>query len=70
MSTASPKSTVNVTLQVLAADCDLINEAKNVLLDRTDVSMNAANFQKVLAWLDGEPSASEVEGLKRLLSRR
>lgn len=47
-----------------------IREAKNVLLDQTDIAVDAAAFQKVLAWLDSEPSREETEGLKRLLSRK
>jgi uncharacterized protein (DUF1778 family) len=47
-----------------------LKEARNILLDQTDITLNAANFQKVLAWLDGEPSTAETEGIQRLLSRK
>lgn len=47
-----------------------LKEARNILLDQTDIALNAVNFQKVLAWLDGEPSAAETEGIQRLLSSK
>jgi uncharacterized protein (DUF1778 family) len=47
-----------------------IKEAKNVLLDQTDIRVDRAAFQKVLAWLDGESSDTEAAGLRRLLARK
>jgi hypothetical protein len=38
------------------------------LLDQTEIALNAANFQKVLAWLDSQPSTTEAEGIRRLLA--
>jgi uncharacterized protein (DUF1778 family) len=47
-----------------------LKEARNVLLDRTAISMNAENFQKVLAWMEAEPTPDEAVGMKRLLARK
>jgi uncharacterized protein (DUF1778 family) len=47
-----------------------LKEAKNVLLDQTTVKVDAATFQKVLAWLDTDPTADESAGMQRLLNSR
>ena len=47
-----------------------LKEAKNVLLDQTTVFANAKQFQKILAWLDGEASAGETAGMHRLLTAK
>ncbi len=47
-----------------------LKEAKNVLLDQTTVKVDAATFQKVLAWLDAEPTPDESAGMQRLLNSR
>ena len=47
-----------------------LKEAKNVLLDQTTVKVDAATFQKVLAWLDSEPTPDESAGMQRLLNSR
>jgi uncharacterized protein (DUF1778 family) len=47
-----------------------LKEAKNVLLDQTTVKVDAATFQKVLAWLDSEPTPDEAAGMQRLLNSK
>jgi uncharacterized protein (DUF1778 family) len=47
-----------------------LKEAKNVLLDQTTVKVDAATFQKVLAWLDAKPTSDESAGMQRLLNNR
>lgn len=47
-----------------------LKEAKNVLLDQTTVKVDAATFQKILAWLDTEPTSDESAGMQRLLNSR
>jgi uncharacterized protein (DUF1778 family) len=47
-----------------------LKEARNVLLDQTNIAVDAVAFQKVLAWLDDEPAPDETEGMKRLLARK
>ncbi len=47
-----------------------LKEAKNVLLDQTTVKVDAATFQKVLAWLDAEPTHDEAAGMRRLLDSK
>ena len=47
-----------------------LKEARNVLLDRTAIAVDAESFQKVLAWMDAEPTADEAAGMKRLLARK
>jgi len=47
-----------------------LKEAKSVILDQTTIPVDAATFQRVLAWLDAEPSASEAAGLRRLATRK
>jgi uncharacterized protein (DUF1778 family) len=44
-------------------------EAKNVLLEQTEISIDSIAFDWVLRWLDRPPSNAEIEGLKRLQSR-
>lgn len=46
-----------------------LNEAKNVLLDQTNLVVDARTFQKVLAWMDGEATPAEQDGIRRLLGR-
>ncbi len=47
-----------------------LKEAKNVLLDQTTVKVDAVTFQKVLAWLDAEPTHDEAAGMRRLLDSK
>ncbi len=47
-----------------------LREARNLLIDRTNIEMRPADFNKLLAWLDKEPTTGEAAGMKRLLSRR
>jgi uncharacterized protein (DUF1778 family) len=44
-----------------------LKEARNVLLDQTTIYADNEAFQKVLDWMDQAPSASEAEGIRRLL---
>ena len=43
-----------------------LREARNVLLDRASIEVDAKAFQKILAWIDSEPSESEKAGMKKL----
>lgn len=45
-----------------------LKEAQNVILDRTAVQTDAANFQKILAWMEAAPTEDEAAGFKRLLA--
>jgi uncharacterized protein (DUF1778 family) len=47
-----------------------LKEAKSVLLDQTTLTLEAARFQQVLGWLDADPSADEVAGIRRLLDAK
>lgn len=47
-----------------------LKEAKNLLLDQTTLQVDAATFQKVLAWMDAAPTATEAAGLSRLVTRK
>jgi len=47
-----------------------LKEAKNVLLDRTTIVADSADFQRILAWMDAEPTADESAGVARLLDRK
>jgi uncharacterized protein (DUF1778 family) len=47
-----------------------LNEAKNVLLDRTTIYVDARAFQTILDWMERPPTVSEVEGMKKLTARR
>ncbi len=47
-----------------------LREARSVLLDQTNITIDAVNFQKVLAWLDSQPTPDESDGMKRLLARK
>ncbi|HMO28538.1 DUF1778 domain-containing protein [Enterovirga sp.] len=47
-----------------------LKEAVNVLLDQTTIVTDQATFQKVLAWMDTEPTASERDGMQRLMDRK
>ena len=40
--------------------------AKNVLLDQTTLHTDAENFQRIMDWMDAEPTASEAAGMQRL----
>ena len=44
-----------------------IKEAKNVLLDQSTLYADATTFQKVMDWMDAEPTTSETDGMKRIL---
>ncbi len=45
-----------------------LKEARNVLLDQTTIYADAQTFQKVLDWMDSEPTPQESAGMKRLLA--
>jgi uncharacterized protein (DUF1778 family) len=47
-----------------------LKEAKNVILDRTTIDMDAKAFQKVLDWMDAPPTASEAAGMRRLAAAK
>jgi uncharacterized protein (DUF1778 family) len=47
-----------------------LKEAKNLLLDQSHLRVDAAAFQKIMAWLDTEPTGEEAAGMKRLLDRK
>ena len=44
-----------------------LKEARNVLLDQTTIHVDAIAFQKVMDWLDAEPSEAGRAGMDRLL---
>ena len=44
-----------------------LKEAKNVLLDQSTIYADAKAFQRVMDWMDAEPTATEAAGMKRLL---
>lgn len=58
---------INRTQFMLAS---ALKEAKNVLLDRTTIIADSATFQKILAWMDTEPTPDEKAGMERLLNRK
>ena len=43
-----------------------LKEAKNILLDQTTIFADADAFQKVMDWMDADPTGSETAGMKRL----
>jgi uncharacterized protein (DUF1778 family) len=47
-----------------------IKEAKNVLLDQSTLYADAKAFQKIMDWMDGEPSPAEAAGMKRILKTK
>ena len=47
-----------------------LKEAKNVLIDQSTIFADSKAFQKILAWMDSEPSAVEVDGMKRILKAK
>ena len=44
-----------------------LREAKAVLLDQTTLHVEAEAFNKVMDWLEAEPTREEEAGMKRLL---
>ena len=44
-----------------------LKEAKNILLDQSTIHADAKTFQRVMDWLDSPASASETEGMNRIL---
>ena len=44
-----------------------LKEAKNILLDQSTLLTDAKAFQKVMDWMDAEPTQAEADGMKRLL---
>jgi len=47
-----------------------LKEARNVLLDQTTIYLDNERFQQVLAWMDKEPTESEIAGMRRLVNRK
>jgi uncharacterized protein (DUF1778 family) len=47
-----------------------LKEAKTLLLDQATIQVDRAAFNKILAWMDAEPSADEVAGIKRFIGRK
>jgi len=47
-----------------------LKEAKNVLLDQTTIHTDAATFQKVMDWMDADPTPAEAAGMKRVQAAR
>jgi uncharacterized protein (DUF1778 family) len=47
-----------------------LKEAKNVLLDQSTFYADAQTFQKVMDWMDAEPSPAETAGMKRMLGAK
>ncbi|HMQ58004.1 MAG TPA: DUF1778 domain-containing protein [Rhizobiaceae bacterium] len=47
-----------------------LNEARNVLMDRTEIAVDSRSFHDILARLDKEPSPDEIAGMRRLLGIR
>ena len=45
-----------------------LKEARNILLDQSVITADAMTFKKVMDWLDANPTASEAEGMSRLLN--
>lgn len=45
-----------------------LKEAKNVLLDQTNIVVDAATFDRVLEWMDRAPTTDEAAGMKRLMT--
>jgi uncharacterized protein (DUF1778 family) len=47
-----------------------IKEAKNILLDQSTLFADAEAFQKVMDWMDAEPTSHEAEGMRRILAAK
>lgn len=47
-----------------------LKEAKNVLLDQSTIYVDAANFNKIMDWMDKPASKVEAAGMKRLLQAK
>jgi uncharacterized protein (DUF1778 family) len=47
-----------------------LKEAKNVLLDQSTIYADAVAFQKVMDWMDAEPTPAEAAGMKRVLGAK
>ena len=44
-----------------------LKEAKNILLDQSTIYADAKAFERIMDWMDAEPTAAETTGMKRLL---
>jgi len=44
-----------------------LKEAKNILLDQSTIYAEAETFNKIMDWMDGAPSSTETDGMKRVL---
>ena len=47
-----------------------LKQAQNLLLDQTNIRVDAASFHKIMAWLDAEPAAETTAGMNRILDRK
>ena len=47
-----------------------LKHAQKLLLDQTNIIVNATSFQMIMTRLDAEPTAEETAGMKRLLDRK
>lgn len=47
-----------------------LKEAKNILLDQSTIYANAETFQKVMDWMDGASTGTEIVGMTRLLQTK
>lgn len=47
-----------------------LKEARNVLQDQTAFHADAAAFQKIMDWMDSEPTTEAAAGMKRILDAK
>ncbi len=47
-----------------------INEAKNLVLDQTEIKLDAKAFKEVLVWMDKGPSPEQAQKIEKLMSRK
>ena len=47
-----------------------LEKAKNVLLDQTTIRADAEAFERIMDWMDAEPTLDEAGGMRRLLDAK
>ena len=47
-----------------------LREAKNILLDQTTLLAEASTFNKILDWMEQQPTPAQTDGMQRLLSAK
>lgn len=73
---ASDRMVIDQAAEILGSNrsqfmlASALKEAKNVLLDQTTLYAEAKAFEKVMDWLDREPSRQESDGMKRIANAK